>query len=740
MKKIGLMTWFSYDNYGSVLQAYALNEVISSKNNEVKIINYEPRNRKKTIFDLSFKYYINQLLEKISWKKNGYIKKNIEDKYSIFRKKYFTLTDKCDGYTDLKKVSENFDCVVCGSDQIWSPLAYDENYYLSFAESTKKIAYAPSFGVNQIKNKQLLARIIKIVNEFDTLSVREVVGRDILAQCNNKNIEVVLDPTLLLDSNDWKQKMEIRTNSKKYIFCYFLGKNIKYFKIAEKIAKKLNMELYVVPINKQSLNKKYNVLENCGPKEFVEYIYNASLVLTDSYHGMLFSLNFNKPFIIFKRFKDKKNSSQNSRIYNIIKKFKLENCLYNNSLKNIPNEKNMDFAYINKILKEERKKSISYLENSINCNDENCSISSKITKMCTGCGMCAAMCPKRCINVVKNEYGFLEYKINEKECINCGLCKKVCAQCRNESINIKNKRLFAGKSKKDSIVYKSSSGAIAYELCEYAIKQNFPVIGCTYDNNENIAKHIIVNNNEEIRKLSGSKYLQSYTVNAFEKIKDLERGMIIGTPCQIASVDNYLKLNKKRENFILVDLICHGVPTYNLWQKLITKIGEINNVNFRSKEKGWHKIILSLNNKKVSNNNFFNFFNQGLVYNRSCYECNYRSTSCADIRLGDFWGNKYLGDSLGMNMIITVTDKGKKVIKDLEKSKVFIKEESINDYFLFQQSKNTAIPIFYEDLMKDIKNEKISLKELNKKYCRNIVVDQKIRTMVYSFIKKYIIK
>lgn len=307
------------------------------------------------------------------------------------------------------------------------------------------------------------------------------------------------------------------------------------------MSKKLNLPLKIFPIN-NLINKfdKNSILSNCGPKEFVEYISNASYILTDSYHGILFSINFNKQFIALKRFKENK-LSQNSRVFNILKSFDLDDRLYNGEFLNL-NE--IQYKKINIKLNKRREESLDFLKRSL--EEKNIHLEPFITNNCTGCGVCAAVCPKKCINIEKNEDGFFEYNINKEKCINCNLCKTVCGQRHNNTITIKKQKMFSAYSKSNEVLMSSSSGGLAFELASEALRNNIPVIGCTYNYKENRAEHILINSENNINKLSGSKYLQSYTVNAFKEIKKLKNALIIGTPCQISSVNNYL-VNAKKE-------------------------------------------------------------------------------------------------------------------------------------------------------------------------------------------------
>lgn len=729
MKKIGIMTWFTYNNYGTLLQVYALSEIIKAHNYNVEIINYKPKIHKKNLFDMNLNYIFNQIKEKQYSKKNYDREKNIKNRFNNFRKKYLNISDEAKNYYQLQTISNNMHKIVCGSDQIWSPTFFDPHYYLDFVkDNSKKIAYAPSFGVNKIDNEELKKDIKELLNRFENISVREEQGRIIVNELVDKPTKVVLDPTLLLDKKEWIHNLNIeqKVNNNKYLFCYFLSNKKEYVKMAKEMSKKLG--LYIKVLSSTTIInsfEKNSIISDCGPKEFVEYINNASYVLTDSYHGILFSLNFNKPFIALKRFKDSKES-QNSRVYNILKKVDLENKLC--SLNNIDYSV-IDYIEVNKKIQTLRKESILYLTTQLKKGDKcNCV---DITNNCTGCGVCAAVCPKKCIEIVRNDEGFFEYKVNKESCINCGLCRKICGQINTNSVPISKQKLYSAYSKQESILEHSSSGGVAYYMSYIAIKNQIPVIGCTYNYKKNRAEHIIINNIDDIEKLSGSKYLQSYTLEGFKELKHLDKALVIGTPCQISSIDNYLRTIGKRDNFILVDLICHGVPSYYLWDRVIKKYGFNGIIKFRNK-RFKNKKTLTINSKIIKDINFYDFFESSIIYNRCCYDCNYREYISSDIRIGDYWGKK---NKNGISKVLIKTENGMNFFEEVKDFLIY-NEEKNDDYFKNQQKSNLAISPVRAKIICELKNDNVKLESISKKYCRKIVIDNKIRTKLYKLYKK----
>ena len=733
MEKIGIMTWFKHNNYGTVLQVYALQKVLTLFGNEVSVINYSTRIRKTMFHEMDFKYINSKISNKLLRSKYGANYNKASEKFAEFRQKHLNLTNTCDTHMELKSISDSFDKVVCGSDQVWNPNFFDKHYFLDFVSSnSKKISYAPSIGVDDIKNSDIKDKIKNYLNSFSSLSVREEQGKKVLEKICDKKIEVVLDPTLLLSKEEWKESFKLEENNSQYILCYFLGDNKRYVKAARELSKRLNLPLRIFPTTPLITKfKESEILFNCGPKEFVENLYNASFVLTDSFHGLAFSINFEKDFYALKRFSNN-STSQNSRIFNILNNLGLIDRIYEDNI----DLSAIDYDKVSSVLEKEREKSINYLKNAISEKNSNCD-SSIICNNCTGCGMCAAVCPKKCISIVKNDDGFYKFKVDKEKCINCNLCKKVCAQNQNNSVLIKDKqKMYSAITKTSETLLTSSSGGVAYELSLKAIEMGYPIIGCTYDYKNNRAEHIVINNKENIIKISGSKYLQSYTKNAFEVITNLDKAVIFGTPCQIASIDNYLRIVKKRDNFILIDLICHGVPSYLLWDKLISELNvETYDVRFRNK-KYKHKKVLTINSKAISNDRFYTYYDSGLIYNECCYDCNYRERMSSDIRIGDFWGKK---SENGISKVLINSSLGEQLFTSILGDLNYT-EENVVDFYSNQQKKNVILPIERYTLLRELRTSDSNVSEISKKYCNKIIKDAKFRKKfynVYRVIKKH---
>ena len=317
---------------------------------------------------------------------------------------------------------------------------------------------------------------------------------------------------------------------------------------------------------------------------------------------------------------------------------------------------------------------------------------------CSGCGACNAVCPVKAISLITNEYGFYSAVVNEDKCISCGLCKSVCTRY-DESVNgnnLLNSDLFALKSTEKETVLKSSSGGIASELARYGVNNGYIVTGVAYDLERNIACHKTVS--EDVSIFRGSKYLQSDTSCFREAIK--KNGFIFGTPCQIAGLHKVLSNIGKRDDFILVEIFCHGIPSYKLWEeelkRIKSKLGsdQFDDLQFRFKKNNWHMYcIRAEKDGKVyygerEKDLFWQVYFEDMLLSKACYECRFRKDqSYADIRLGDYWGNKHSNDSEGVSAVFCLTDRGRKIVEELIRTgKVKELEKTSNEEMLKYQN------------------------------------------------------
>lgn len=742
--KVGIMTWYQYKNYGSVLQAYALSKIIGDLNYNPEFINYISPQKTKDKESYTLKEALNKILKLF----NGLRVYHSEDRNRVFNqfvKENLVQSDFCSSYAELFALNDDYEAFLCGSDQIWAPSCFDEKFFLSFVENKDKmIAYAPSFGLQQVENPLIKKRMGELISRFNFLSVREKEGKYLMKNLWDIDAVQVLDPTLLLSANTWDElfnasEVDLGQLVKgKYIFCYFLGDYRKYMKYVKQLAKKLGYELCIIPMFNGQLKMSDEVFRNVSPQEFVYLLKNAGFVCTDSFHGTAFAVNYNIPFSVFERFSRQDKNNQNSRIYSLLELVGLKDYIVSPNSKKIQ-IRQIDFHSVNKILVSERKKSIMYLKNALNkaslSKNKNLNFNFHITETCCGCGSCASVCPKYAINFKLNDKGFWQYNIDKEKCIECSLCQKVCPFCSPTGKNIDfAEALYALKSNTKEVLRTSSSGGAGYEIANFIFKQEGVVCGCRYNPKTDLAEHIIIKNNDSqtLKELQGSKYIQSISYKCIEELAHHhfdKKVVFFGTPCQVAGIDKVLRKQKRRDDFVLVDLICHGVPSVYLWRKYLKEFdagkgnGTHSNVQFRDKSVSWRsKVICIQGYKKMYKENqyrddFYAFFERGQCYMESCYECPYRLKSSADIRIGDYWGKQYSKDKEGVSMVITMTKRGNDIISMLQKQKkVQLTEKPIEDYRKIQYPQNYSKPLYYNEMINKLKFEECSLKEIRREY------------------------
>lgn len=273
---------------------------------------------------------------------------------------------------------------------------------------------------------------------------------------------------------------------------------------------------------------------------------------------------------------------------------------------------------------------------------------------CTGCGTCAAVCPNNCIEMMPDQEGFFQPVIDSDKCVNCKLCERVCPILKKPLIH-EPPIAFAAKNLDRNVRLESSSGGVFTALAEAVLKEGGIVCAAKYAENFSVI-HDFARTTYELAQFRGAKYAQSIAGHCFPEIKRLLRNgltvLFVGTPCQVAGLSSYL--GKFYPNLILIDMICHGVPSPKVWQKYLLErqhtdgCAAIQKINLRSKKSGWSRYGYSVEMNYVNGSCYSvpqgqDWFMRGFVENlylrRSCETCSFKGIQrCSDLTLGDFWG------------------------------------------------------------------------------------------------------
>ena len=363
MKTVYIATWYSSANCGTCLQARALYEVVS-KTYETKMLSYTRKYSPLSMHD--WKIVAGKVVKKLNQKKT---RKNVtlsitserQERINRFVNQSFAIQNIPSG-NERRRFERNAHCFLVGSDQLWNPYWFDEMYYLDFVNSSsKKKSYATSIGISNIPPKY--ARKMKSrLNSFSEITVREERAKTLLNDLlNREDIQVVIDPTLLLEAEDWKRiyhESDFAGVGSKYILCYFVGGISGHEDEIQKIQQELNCKAVVIPMKDKDREMKGADFVEAGPYEFLYLIDHAEYVCTDSFHAIAISITFHKLFSVMERKITAYGASQSSRIEEILNRYHLNDCLF---IKSRSAVSNIDYNMVDSNILEERERSLSIL-------------------------------------------------------------------------------------------------------------------------------------------------------------------------------------------------------------------------------------------------------------------------------------------------------------------------------------------------------------------------------------------
>lgn len=336
--KIGILTFHDAHNYGAVLQAYALKTYLKGLGHNTRIINYHHEN---------LPYGFPRENNPIRWEKfEVFIKELIDNDEKVYIRE-----------EELEKL--DIDAWICGSDQIWNTEItgfFNNGLFLNFNTNAKKISYAVSMGIKRLP-KEYEEQFRHSLKNLDSISVREETLKEYAKEFVDKNITRTLDPTLLIEEKDYEDLI-LENNYGKYILIYELVPDKRLIEVAEKLS--IETGLKIIELNdKKKANYSYNQISDAGPDEFLTLIKNAKFVVTNSFHGTIFSIIFKKEFFTITRTEDR-----NTRLENILNIVDMKDRLIDNT-EDFYKVKKQDYkkAYVN--LRKEKQKSIDFLKDAL---------------------------------------------------------------------------------------------------------------------------------------------------------------------------------------------------------------------------------------------------------------------------------------------------------------------------------------------------------------------------------------
>lgn len=370
MKKVGIITFHASHNYGSMLQAYALQQIILGMGYDCEIINfrsvvqkemYKPIFMRGTLYGKCVRFIIQLTYALGILKKYWLFEKFLKEDLILSSKEYSTLED-------LKNADFNYDYYISGSDQIWNVQARDFNYayFLPFVKFGKRIAYAPSLGSNSdIKTCKNFNNILNSLRKYDAISVRETIGSQYIESLIKRSVTTVLDPTLLLNPQIYNKLIDNKPLIKgEYVLIYSPWTcSEKVYTMAYLLGKKYNKRVVLsqgLRTKEEMLKwgRKLKIYAAVGPKEFLNLCKNASVICCDSFHAVVFSILFKKCFFVFDGMND-------NRISNLLQITNLQNRSFSSSDDYLSAPLNINYTNALNNLEIERRKSVEWLRQNL---------------------------------------------------------------------------------------------------------------------------------------------------------------------------------------------------------------------------------------------------------------------------------------------------------------------------------------------------------------------------------------
>ena len=707
----GLITFHFANHYGAQLQAYATMRAVEQLGTPCEIIDYRLPHTTQT----------NRLYQKGKSPKtvltnlhtalhNGPLARR-NARFAAFVEEQM----RCGStrYETIRQLQENppkYDLYISGSDQIWSPSIFangrfDPAFFLTFAGEGRKISYASSFGGAAIP-VSMEEELEGYLASFDQVSAREDQARQVLERAMEQEVPTVLDPTLLLTGADWGEIAVPPRMEGPYILCYFISDYTSLLPYLQAVQKETGYPIVQLAGMRRRVPGAKKIVFDAGPREFLGLFQNAAYVITNSFHGTVFSLQFEKPFFTAVSPREQKQP-EHSRIYHLLNLAGQTRRIIGLPDTAAPGDK-IPYEDVNARLAGERESSLSYLRRNIEAAAENRWLPEKNARLpkkrvrlappedCTGCTACQAACPMDCIQMEPDGEGFLRPVIGDA-CIRCRTCETVCPVLGRAEAPAKKiegekpaekraPKVYAAWNQMEDVKKKSTSGGVFSALASHVLAQEGVVYGAAFDEQLRLS-HICVEEEGALGRLRGAKYVQSDLNGCFREVRDwLDLGKTVlfsGTPCQTDGLRSYLR--KPYPNLILCDLVCHGVPSPGVWDAAARRLEEqagstLTACSFRDKGDGWSHARFTAQfadgtqtAAPLVKTPFGRGFGMALFLRPSCYRCRYGAAErTSDLTLGDFWGvsAKALPRSLraedGVSLVLVHTPKGQALMDGVE--------------------------------------------------------------------------
>lgn len=703
--KIGIVTFNSAHNYGAVLQAWALQEYLRGEGHDPSIINYrindidklyriyKPRNPYKN-------QALNGLVHRAQDVKAYFRDKNKYKKYRKFEhfiNHTLNTTKAVTTYQQLLKQEYDFDVLISGSDQVWNGSFTKMNpaYFLNFGTpEMKRISYAASIGKDEIADNEAL-QFQKYIKNFDYISVREEKAKEQVLRFIDDDVEVVVDPTLLLSRDKYDEiKIDPKINQE-YIYVH----NVHLVKVderlnamAEELSKRTGLPIVHNRPDYSFTNEAGKFLDG-GPEEFIGWIANARYVIANSFHATVFSMIYHKEFITIPHFQNPDRM-----------RFFLGSLGIGNHLIDVPEnlpadlkDLAIDYDSVEEKRHKMRERSVAFLKRALAGEKRTGEFSVRKTYFdfkdpykCYGCRACEEVCPTGAITMEADNHGFIYPVVNEEKCIYCDKCEKVCIYDNKAPFNQPGEfetKVYGANNKDNELRLESASGGVFTSLYEQVIKKGGYVVGVKLDENQQ-GVYAIENTVEGCKAFSKVKYVTAGSESLKGRVKELldanKLVLFSGVACDVAALKSYL--GKEYSNLITVDMLCGGMASPRVYDEYKAFLEEkynskITNITFESKFRGKTKAYFivefesgEIHLEEARKNNYMNAYNNSNIQRPICYNCEFMkgTDSVSDITLGRFKRvsvySPELDDIYGTSFVIINTKKGDQLFDSVKET------------------------------------------------------------------------
>lgn len=727
--QVGILTFNNALNYGAVLQAYALKYACEELGYETHVINYAKNHIKRNsllneakVEPNKIKAIIKLCRDLLSYKSDQKRTKEFEK----FRKDYLSESKICVTKEEIELLG--YDIYIAGSDQIWNYNItggkFDSIYFGEIGEGIKCIIYAASSHDTPFPlDKELEFK--EILNKTTAnITIREQKLADYVGKITGKTYPVVLDPVLLVGRKGFIS-FEISNNKKEeYILIYQIDSNPYTDVSVKKLENYFGCKAYTMTVPR--LGSIHGRLGTSGPVEFINLLKNAKFLVTNSFHGIAFSLIYEKEFFVYD------NGGVMSRIDNLLTMFELHDRKIK-LVSDINIEKKINYTNVRKRLTALQKESLAQLKRALSEEDNSSVVGKQIFSIknianrnkndCSGCSACIYVCPSNAISMEKDEEGFLYPFIQSEKCVQCGKCDEFCSfKPVIEKDALPN--AYGLKHKDESIRVTSRSGAAFVAFSDIILDRGGSVYGAVMQDDFTVC-HMRAETKEQRNLMKTAKYVQSDMKKIYKEVlNDLKKGkevLFSGTPCQIAGLLELInEKNICRDNLICCDLVCHGVPSPDIWEKYVEYIeykynNRIVKANFRDKQFGWdsHCESFVLNNgKKIVSRDYTDLFYEHLILRPACHNCYFANINrVGDLTLADFWGIEKndisFNDNKGVSLVLINSDRGEKILEEAKNQFEWIKCD-VKNCIQPTLVKPSAVSPRREDFWEEYKKEKFS--------------------------------